>query len=829
MQTTGEPAIVKSVDINAKPNSYVGAAGAAKYGLKQIMMKGFFFFKFDSWAGLDAVLEGDGISLIATYLGKPIMLDSYTSSTCKDSWGRSSFAWCLIEINSEADFMESITIGIPDLDGPGYIKETIRVEYEWKPPRCSTCNIFRHMCETWPKKVVINLVVNETNTTNDGFQKVVSIKRNNKGSSTGNKLPKGVLVSKGFQVGKEFAFQPRASNVGSNGDNGTCSDTNPKAGPSKNPNEGVSFNTKSTNARQKDTGKKKISNIASPNPFAALGVDEDEEEEVKNIWDEYENLNLQNPGASTPAQTVSDVYVCAILESHVNVFAVYDTCKKVCSRWKWTSNGSLCSKGSRIVLGWNDDLVDVMIMAQTNQVMHVQVNTRADRKTLFCSFVYADNYYIDHRVLWSNLVGHARLMRNRPWVLLGDFNAALNLEDHSSGGYEPNAAMREFKECVQAMKLADVISTGLHFTWNQKPKGSNGILKKIDRIMGNLQFNDDFPRSFALFQPFRISDHLPCVLQGCAMFRVVKRLKGLKSPFRKLLHNHGNLHERVNKIRIELDEAQKVINRDPSSSILREEHAHYLLAFKEAQLDEERFLKQKAKIEWLKAGDSNTAYFHKIMKSKCARNMIEMVSDASNNLYDDNQVPGAFVNHYNQFLGAEGVTIPLDDHDLFTRVLDDVKADFMVRDVSNDEVKSVIFSMRDDRAPGLDGFTAAFFKKAWDVVGGDITCVVRDFFSNGKLLKELNHTIISLIPKVITPARINDYQPISCCNVLYKCISKIIANRVKEGLGDIVSINQSAFVPGRRISDNILLTQELMRNYHRRRGPPRCAFKVDIQ
>ncbi|GJW46020.1 putative reverse transcriptase domain, reverse transcriptase zinc-binding domain protein, partial [Tanacetum coccineum] len=65
--------------------------------------------------------------------------------------------------------------------------------------------------------------------------------------------------------------------------------------------------------------------------------------------------------------------------------------------------------------------------------------------------------------------------------------------------------------------------------------------------------------------------------------------------------------------------------------------------------------------------------------------------------------------------------------------------------------------------------------------------------------------------------------------MIYKCISKIIANRVKEGLGDIVSINQSAFVPGRRISDNILLTQELMRNYHRRSGPSRCAFKVDIQ
>nr|GFB27422.1 RNA-directed DNA polymerase, eukaryota, reverse transcriptase zinc-binding domain protein [Tanacetum cinerariifolium] len=123
---------------------------------------------------------------------------------------------------------------------------------------------------------------------------------------------------------------------------------------------------------------------------------------------------------------------------------------------------------------------------------------------------------------------------------------------------------------------------------------------------------------------------------GYAMYHVVKRLKGLKSPFRKLLHDHGNLYDRVNKICVELDEAQKPINSDPSSSVLREEHAHYLLAFKEAQLDEEHFLKQKAKVEWLKAGDSNTSYFYKIVKSKCARNKIEMVSDSSNTFYDDN-------------------------------------------------------------------------------------------------------------------------------------------------------------------------------------------------
>ncbi|GJW00222.1 ribonuclease H-like domain-containing protein, partial [Tanacetum coccineum] len=119
--------------------------------------------------------------------------------------------------------------------------------------------------------------------------------------------------------------------------------------------------------------------------------------------------------------------------------------------------------------------------------------------------------------------------------------------------------------------------------------------------------------------------------------------------------------------------------------------------------------------------------------------------------------------------------------------------------------------------------------EAWDIVGNDVMLVVRKFFINGKLLKELNHTIIALIPKVSSPARVNDFRPISCCNVLFKCVSKIIANRIKSSLKGLISPNQSAFVPGRSISDNILLTQELMYSYHLNHGSPRCAFKVDIQ
>ncbi|GJX74220.1 hypothetical protein Tco_0312815 [Tanacetum coccineum] len=106
---------------------------------------------------------------------------------------------------------------------------------------------------------------------------------------------------------------------------------------------------------------------------------------------------------------------------------------------------------------------------------------------------------------------------------------------------------------------------------------------------------------------------------------------------------------------------------------------------------------------------------------------------------------------------------PLDNHDLFSRVLDVQKAAHMVRNVSDAEIKSALFSMSDDKAPGPDGFTAAFFKKAWDIVGDNFSCAIRDFFSNGKLLREVNHTIIALIPKVTTPCDLGDLDESLIC------------------------------------------------------------------
>lgn len=86
---------------------------------------------------------------------------------------------------------------------------------------------------------------------------------------------------------------------------------------------------------------------------------------------------------------------------------------------------------------------------------------------------------------------------------------------------------------------------------------------------------------------------------------------------------------------------------------------------------------------------------------------------------------------------------------------------------------------------------------------------VREFFTNGKLLGEVNATLVALVPKLDVPNKVTEFRPIACCNVIYKSISKILTNRIENGLQKVVNMNQSAFILGRHIQDNILITQEL--------------------
>ena len=122
-----------------------------------------------------------------------------------------------------------------------------------------------------------------------------------------------------------------------------------------------------------------------------------------------------------------------------------------------------------------------------------------------------------------------------------------------------------------------------------------------------------------------------------------------------------------------------------------------------------------------------------------------------------------------------------------------------------------------------------FLKNAWSIVGTDVSLALKEFFRSGQILKQINHTAIALVPKSIIASRVDEYRPISCCNVIYKVISKILAERLAPILEDLVDPTQSTFVPNRSMVENIYMVQELMRKYSWSRIFPRCVMKVDLR
>ena len=130
--------------------------------------------------------------------------------------------------------------------------------------------------------------------------------------------------------------------------------------------------------------------------------------------------------------------------------------------------------------------------------------------------------------------------------------------------------------------------------------------------------------------------------------------------------------------------------------------------------------------------------------------------------------------------------------------------------------------MHPEKAPGPDGMTALFFQHSWHIIKNDVVEMVNNFQVSGEMDSRLNITNICMIPKTERPTRMTELRLISLCNVGYKIISKVLCQRLKICLPVLISETQSAFVPGRLISDNILIAQEM---FHGLRTNKACQGK----
>ncbi|KAI0503747.1 hypothetical protein KFK09_014688 [Dendrobium nobile] len=130
--------------------------------------------------------------------------------------------------------------------------------------------------------------------------------------------------------------------------------------------------------------------------------------------------------------------------------------------------------------------------------------------------------------------------------------------------------------------------------------------------------------------------------------------------------------------------------------------------------------------------------------------------------------------------------------------------------ISIDEIKKAVFIGSPTSSPGPDGFNFHFYRSGWYIIGPLLIKVVYSFFTKGYMPRGVKSTALALIPKHKHASTISYFRLIALCNVLYKCIAKILANRLAPIMPIIVKANQAGFIKSRISTDNILLAKEIL-------------------
>lgn len=442
--------------------------------------------------------------------------------------------------------------------------------------------------------------------------------------------------------------------------------------------------------------------------------------------------------------------------------------------WKYVCNYEFAVLG-RIWVVWNPD-VKVTVVSKSDQTITCVVRLPHNPIEFAVTFVYAVNCRYGRRRLWQEIEDLAAnsIISDKPWMLLGDFNQALDPTDASSGGSRVTRGMEEFRSCTLNSSISDLPFRGNHYTWwnNQE---RNPFAKKIDRILVNDNWLLSFPLSYGIFGSMEFSDHYPSCInignqtggknkpfrmsnflmyhaefletirttwnrlayQGTAMFTLVKKLKYLKGTIRNFNREHySGLENRVAQATQHLKTCQNDLLASPTAHLAElVKEAHKI--WHDLALAKERFLCQKSRVQWLNCGDSNSAFFHRMMTARRTINEIHYLIDQTGRRIENlDELQTHCVDFFKNLFGATSHSLNQEQID-HIRSLTSFRCDATTQhqleaQISAADIKAEFFALPPNKAPGPDGYTSEFFKKTWDTLGPSLIKAVQEFFTSGR-------------------------------------------------------------------------------------------------
>lgn len=400
-----------------------------------------------------------------------------------------------------------------------------------------------------------------------------------------------------------------------------------------------------------------------------------------------------------------------------------------------------------------------------------------------------------------------------------------------------------FNNTINQCDLYDLGFNGYKYTWANNQANQSHIQERLDRFYANSNWISLFPRYINRHKLRYTSDHAPIMLEfydfeeSRPTFQTqrIKRFEQVWTEDQECKHiissswdtTQGQIPLKLNKVLTRLDSWGKVKFGDLSQKVknshdillhlknhVPDEECLQRIKIEEKALDEllakeEMWWSQRAKVHWLKFGDSNTKYFHYKANQRRRKNTIHSITDSQGQRWRDvHHIHQTFKAYFKDIFTSSKPVINTEDLHMISSRIDQEMKQILEDDFTNTEVISATYQLKGSSAPGPDGLSALFYHKYWSIIGNDILDYTLLVLNKGHNPAQLNYTFLSLIPKVTNPSTPSEFRPISLCNVIMKIITKTVANKIKIILPKIINETQSAFLPGRLITDNSLVVFE---------------------